>query len=312
VIVPPARAPRRWLVLCRHAVLLAGIAALLTWAWQARPPRLADGALGWLVLGACLSQLAVCAFALRFREVMRIVGLELGVLPAWRITTLAMFCHFFVPLGAGADLTKFAKLRAAAPARRKRAMAGGIALEHAIGLASLLLTAGVLLVVLEPLAPAFTPGPEIALAAVPVAALAWGLLRRRLAGDEVARWLRQIAQQRAALGRAVALSLLTQCLLAAAVYAASTGLVPGVSYADVLFVLAASFVLQALPAQVAGIGAADVAGTGLYVALGLPLPVALLLVSLLYGFRLLAALTGGLAELLAAPAPHPLPAAVDG
>ena len=49
---------------------------------------------------------------------------------------------------------------------------------------------------------------------------------------------------------------------------------------------------------VAGVGAGDVAGTGLYLALGLSMPDALTLVSLLYCYRLAMAAVGGLWELL--------------
>jgi len=72
-----------------------------------------------------------------------------------------------------------------------------------------------------------------------------------------------------------------------------------IGFWHILFVLSAASVFQAVPANVAGIGPAEVAGTGLYLALGVSWPAAVLLVSLLFSYRLLVAVIGGTWELLA-------------
>ena len=58
-----------------------------------------------------------------------------------------------------------------------------------------------------------------------------------------------------------------------------------------------------MPVSVLGVGGAELAGTGLYLALGLPAAAAVLLSSIFYSYRLVMALMGGPWDLL--PLPHP-------
>ena len=90
-----------------------------------------------------------------------------------------------------------------------------------------------------------------------------------------------------------------QLLLAAAVHTGGGALGIEIAYLEILFVLTASLIFQAVPVNVGGVGVADVAGTGLYVALGLALPAAILLVSVMYFYRIAIAIVGGLWELSA-------------
>ena len=85
-----------------------------------------------------------------------------------------------------------------------------------------------------------------------------------------------------------------QFLLAAALALPAQAWGLDITYRELLFVLAASSLLSAVPINVAGIGAAEIAGTGLYIALGLSSREAVLLVSLMYCYRLLFAVLGGL------------------
>jgi len=281
-------------------VVPLGVAVLL--AWAAREVGQGDGRLwNWFLLpGVLAGACSVGLFALRFRLVMAAIGIDLARRQALRITTLATFYHFFVPLAAGADLTKFVKLRGIAPAARPLELAGGIVLDHVIGLATLLVMALVLGLALAPATLALD------LRALGVAAIAgmFGLavmLRRRV--DAAAAGHGELAREplrRRELAAAILLSGLMQCALAAAVWIGSRGWAIEVGYLDILLVLTTSLMLQAIPFNLAGVGAADLAGTGLYLALGLTPAAALLLVSLLYCYRLLAAVGGGLWDLLPA------------
>lgn len=282
----------------RNLVVPLGIAVLLIWAAR----EMANNDSRWwnwfLLPGALAGALSVGLFALRFRLVMAAIGIDLARRQAMRITTLATFYHFFVPLAAGADLTKFVKLRHLAPAARPLEVAGGIVLDHVVGLVTLLLMALVLGLVL---APATLALDLRALGVAVVAAvLGWIIMQRRRA--RATRAGRDLAPRaplcRRALVTAVLWSVLMQCALAAAVWIGSLGWAIEVGYLDILLVLTTSLMLQAIPFNLAGIGAADLAGTGLYLALGLPPAAALALVSLLYCYRLLAAIGGGLWDLL--------------
>lgn len=282
----------------RLVVVTLGIFVLMVWA--AREIGLRGSALGhWSMLpGALLCGLSVFVYALRFRYAMSVFEVELGVVQALRISTLSLFYHCFLPLSAGADLTKFIKLRRIAPAGRPLFMAGGIVLDHLIGLICLLAMTVVLGSELHAVRHAVDPVKAL-LALLTVTLLVWLFVHRRVAalasGDAV---LERISRHKGDLLAAAALSVLMQCLTAAAVYAGSRGWQLDVGYLDILFVLTASFVLQAIPLNLVGVGAADLAGAALYVGLGLPPAAAVLLVSLMYAYRLLIAAIGGLWDLL--------------
>ena len=251
-----------------------------------------------MIPGAMLALCSLFAYSARFVHVMRLMDLDVNRLESLRIVSFAVFCQFFVPVGGGAELAKFFKLRGLAPQHRTLSNAAGIALEHIIGLAALLTIASVLVVFLRPFALEVSP-PVVALAALLILALAATVLLRRR-GDTELNGQQLLGHIRARL-RDVALalgwSLAMYVLLAAAVYVGSQGWGIPIGYWQVLFVLSAAGVLQAVPVNLLGIGAADVVGTGLYVALGSSLFHAILLSSLLVAYRLLVALLGGLWEL---------------
>lgn len=251
--------------------------------------------------GVMLALCSLFAYSARFVHVMRLMDLDVNRLEGLRIVSFAVFCQFFVPVGGGAELAKFFKLRGLAPQRRTLSSAAGIALEHIIGLAALLTIASVLLVFLRPFALEVSPLVVVFVALLILALGAAVLLRHRghteLNGQQLLVHIR-MRQRDAAL--ALGWSLVMHILLAAAVYVGSRGWGIPIGYGQILLVLSAAGVLQAVPVNLLGIGVADVAGTGLYLASGLSLSHALLLSSLLVAYRLLIALLGGLWELISA------------
>ncbi len=270
----------------------------MLWAWQARPVALSS-AWHWLLIpGALLSVLSLLAYAARFRRVMHMLELEFSRLDALRTVSFAVFCQFFVPLGAGADLGKYLKLRGLAPQRRALVSAAGIVLEHLLGLTALVTIASVLFALLRP----FAIEMDLALLAlcvviiVVLAATVW-LRRKRPVGLDARQLLTRLVAHKRDAFMTLVWSMLMHALLAGAVYIGSLGWGIAITYWQILFVLAAAAVCQAVPANLVGVGAAEVAGAGFYVALGLSLADALLLVSLLYCYRLLVAVLGGLWEL---------------
>ena len=95
---------------------------------------------------------------------------------------------------------------------------------------------------------------------------------------------------------ALACSLLMHLLIAAAVFCGALHWQIEISYLQVLFVLTGAFLFQMVPINLVGVGAIEIAGAGLYLAVGLTMSQAISLVSLLYCYRILIALVGGLWE----------------
>jgi uncharacterized membrane protein YbhN (UPF0104 family) len=290
----------RTLFRLKLVLLPVGVGTLVYWA--SREDSLRHGAVfGWpLLAGTLLSLVAMLPLALRFRCAMRIAGFHVDLPKALLINALSSFYHFFVPLSIGSELTKFVHLRAVAPERGAMRAAAAILLEHALGFAAIVLLLAFLVarghglpVAVDPLWVRLALGVGVAISV----GAAWRLRARlRSEGREL---LGRIATHRVDAAAAMAWSMLMQVLIAAAVAVGSSAWGLGVSFVDLLFVLAASNLLAAVPLNIAGIGAAELAGTGLFIALGLSSREAVLLVSLLFCYRLLFAVAGGVWDFIA-------------
>jgi Lysylphosphatidylglycerol synthase TM region len=295
------RAPLRHLIhakrshVARAGVTIGGVCLLLYWVAHERALNFAAT---WpaLLLGLFLSQLSFACYAARFRAVMRITDIDLLPLQALKLSARALFYHYLLPLSVGNDLTRLTLCRAAAPAVPVRLIAGGIVLDHGIGTLALLLlvcTVGWHLI----------PGVEFSwqkgwgfglVGVLVISALGYWAhpLWQRLAG-----WRARLCGHWSCVVQALALSLLMQSVLAAALHSGAQGWHIDLPYVQILAVLAASGLLQILPFNFGGLHLGDVAGTGMYVALGLSLSDAILLGSLLVCYRLMMAVIGGLWDL---------------
>ena len=293
MVVSQAEPVRRWFVL-RAVLALLGLVGLTVWAWWQRPHALSGGWQAQMLPGAFLALCSLAAYGARFRQVMRLLNIKLTLRESLRIVSFAVFCQFCVPVGGGAELAKFLKLRGLAPERRALISASGVVLEHIIGLLALVATASVLFAIFRPFA-LTVPPLVVAIVAPTILVLAAMVLLRRQGSTRLDST--QLLAHKSDVVLALGWSLLMQVLLAAAVYVGSLGWAMNIAYWQILFVLTTAGVLQAVPANLLGVGAADVAGTGLYVALGLSVSHAILLASLLISYRLLVVLFGGLWEL---------------
>jgi uncharacterized membrane protein YbhN (UPF0104 family) len=299
---PESGAPRLVWPVLRTVLVIAGLLLLCRWALAERP---GGGAWVWhpgLATGFFASALSFVLFALRFRSVMRIVDLDMPQLVALRISAAAQFYHCFVPLGVGAEVTRFARCRALAPYLSPALMASGIAFDRVLGLAVTLALALLMTALVRP-GLLSGPGPVplvlgfVAAFVVAAVLVARRYARRRANGRLRAAW-RRLRERRGHLIDACALSLAMQFTLAGSIFAAGSGWALPLQYVEVLWVVAASSVLQLLPLNAAGVNAGDLAGTGLYVALGLSLPDAILLSAVFYLYRLGIAFVGGLLEIV--------------
>lgn len=281
----------RAMPLARGLLAALGVACLAGWA--AREKALDVGAT-WpaLVAAFLLSQLSFALYAGRFRAVMQVAGVALSFPRSLRFSALALFYHFFLPLSVGNDLTRYTLARAAAPRTRARRIVAGILLDHAVGSIVLIVLGALLLLACPP--PAWLgwsmPVATCAVGVLGLAALTLGIPRLRP-------WRRRLWRHRIRVQAAMCLSLAMHALLAAAVFTGSRALHVDAEYPEILLVLALSALAQCVPLNLLGWHAGDLAGTGLYVSLGLALHDALLLASLLYCFRVGVAIAGGLSDL---------------
>lgn len=300
--------PRPW-ALVRSLAPVLGAGVLCHWAAEERALQILRR---WdaLALGAGLSILSFACYAARFRATMRTIGLDLGFRQAFRLSARALFHHFFVPLSVGNDLSRFLLCRAAGPALPGPAIAGGIVFDHALGTLALGLLAAASMGVFAhvPWLLWLTPATLASLALALAVDASWRVdaaARRR-------RWYARLALHRAAIAEALLYSLLMYVLLAAAVHLGAQAGSIAVDYHQILAVLVCGALLQVIPLNAGGLHLGDLAATGLYPALGVPLNHAILLVSLAYSCRLAVALLGGVLDALPAEMSAPFPANCTG
>ena len=292
-----ARFERGPLAMARSIIIALGVLLLMAWATREAGLR-GDGAWpGALLAGWLLCLISFSLYAWRFCHSLRVFELALRTRQSLRINLLAMFYQCFLPLAVGADLTRYVKLRGLAPDRRPLFMAGGIVLDHLVGLVSLGLLAlpvGGLALVRHGL----VEGADVVVAVPMLIALGALLLRRHAVIAPGATLQYRLRSHWRSLVAAIALSMAMHCVTAAAIYAGSRGWPLTIAYSDILLVLTLSFMLQSVPFNLLGLGAAEIGSAALYVALGLSPAAAVLLVSMLYAYRLLLAALGGLWDLL--------------
>ena len=288
----------RWWPSLKAGALLGGLGMLVHWALEERSLVLWD----WRLLpGLLLSQLSMLAYAQRLRAVLQIGGITMGFRAALRTTMLSVFWHFFVPLSVGAELTRYNRIRQHAPQHSRLEIGATLALDHLLGAGVLLILSSVLLFTLAPLGRWSWCIPLAALALLGLGLLvARRVLARRLWPETA---FSQLWRRRRETCKALAYSALMHSLLAAAVWLGSRGWQIALDYPQLLFVQSSAGLFQALPLNVAGAGAGEVAGLGLYLLMGLSRADALLLVSLLYCYKIAMAVLGGLWE-LGDPQPH--------
>ena len=290
---------KRWALAAKLILVPLGLVVLVVWISKERDGNLADGWNGFLLTGVAISMVSVCTIALRFQRSADIFAIRLRAWDALRIHTQSMFYFFFVPLSVGAEISKFAKLKEQAPGYGKTDIVGVIILDRMIGFSALTAIALVLFAVLRPIELALGKW-QLALLGLVVLfifdmaiALVWSRVR-----SISSRLVEILSERKSGIYIALAMSLVTQCTMALATLVGGYGWGIEINYLTVLFVLSASFICQAIPLTFVGVSPAEIAGAGLYVAVGLPLSDALILVSLNYFYRLLIAASGGIWELV--------------
>lgn len=296
---------RRQAVLLKIFLVPIGVLALLYWIGQKRPIP-TDNDLALILVGGLVALLSVIPFGLRFREVLKIVDFKISTYVSAKVLTQSMFYYFFVPLSVGTEVSKFAKLKALNKHQTNSSIASAIVLDHVVGLLALMAASIVLYMLIQPISVRPDAGTVLLIIGAGITALivlVWFF--RSKSSIDVRNVFRKIASRKANILIALGYSLAMHTMIAAAVAIGSMYWEIDISYLEILFVLTGAFLFQMIPINFVGVGATEVAGVGLYVAAGLSLPEALTLVSLLYCYRLLIAITGGTWEFLDAWGSNP-------
>jgi uncharacterized membrane protein YbhN (UPF0104 family) len=241
---------------------------------------------------------------------MRSTGITLKVTETLRINTLAIFYHFFAPLSIGADLTKFMKLKKNSASTRHRI--GSIIFDHTVGICALIVLSLVLVVIRKPELGQlnFNGYASFLILAAAVLLLTSILFRQRIKHYMAAIFI-IIKSEWLLIFVAFCFSIIMHMVLAAGIFVGSHGFGIAISYLDILFVLSISMTLQSVPISLLGIGAPEIVSTAIYTIIGLSIPAALLMVALLYIYRLITSIMGGLWQILESGRPFLAPDTIN-
>ena len=250
-----------------------------------------------VLLGFFISQVALLLYSLRFRLIMKSTGIRLKVIDALKINTFAVFYHFFTPLSIGADLTKFIKLKKNHDSAGHRITS--IIFDHVVGICSLLVLSTFLFILRKPELGQLGLRESLSLLSTAACALIiMVIIFRKDIKKNYKKMLLNIKGNWSLVFVAFCFSIIMHVTLAAGIFVGSHGIGVNIPYIDILFVLSLSMILQSVPLSILGVGATEVASAAIYTAIGLPMTTALLLVALLYTYRLITSVAGGIWQLL--------------
>lgn len=254
-----------------------------------------------LLLGALLvNQFAILLIGWRMSVGLRLFGIDIPARSALRIAIQSQFYFFFVPISASNEVARYLKIRSIRPETSMHALVVSLLLDRLMGLFACVAVALVALpfVGLAPLAGvSMAPGWLIAIVAViagAVALLAWkfGWLARLREAIDATRG------RRALIVPAAALVLLMQAATIVAVWCGARWLGLDVSLSVLAFGISIGTLGQVIPFTFAGAGPAEVAGAAVFMALGTSPVEAAALAAIIYMTRLMAAVEGGIWELV--------------
>ena len=280
---------------------LAGIA----WAAAHHADSIAPkGSTAYLIGALCTLQLSLLLFARRLHASLATMGIRVPVAVSMRIALQSLFYFFFIPFSTGAELSRWAKIKAASPDSPNLAVLTAVGFDRVIpAIACLTISlASLPFVTLRGARTASTPAlsvhPAIAVTALitvmgAVAAIA---LRRG--------WIARIVQLVRSEGRRFtrgimvvgAASLAVQLLSIATMWLLARWLGIEIGFAALALGTSGGMLAQVIPISLAGAGAAELGSGLLFAAYGATTSEAVVLATALYLCKLVGAVEGGILE----------------
>ncbi len=293
---------KSWIGLAWAVIRLIAPAAVLFWLITAADDELlipAQRGLGWLVLAVALNEAALALFGVRMQLLLRAFDVTLRWPNAFRIHVQSVFYFFIVPMTVGVELARFGKIRAAIPGTPTGRILPALLLDRMLGAGS----AAALALLMWPFV-RFDAAPwaEVSAGAVWIGLMALAAAAITLCIPPARRAVRQawlvVVAKRRRVAEIFAFSMVMHCVFALAILAGAWAFAIDVSFPEVAFAVAGGMLLVAVPLSIGGLGAADVTTAAIFLAMGYTLEQSVLLGALPYLARLLAAVQGGVWEML--------------
>lgn len=225
------------------------------------------------------------------------VGAKIAPLRAIRTHMHALFYHIFMPFGVGSDIAKFAMFHKVVEIDKTQ-LAGGLILDRIIGVSSFALIVGVTAPILfrHPLFILVLPSLVILMGLITLNIKRILVVFPEKLATPLMPLQSAISTHRYQLMISLGISVLSQLVMGIAVWIVGRGWIIDISFVQAVFGNSAAFLFQIVPLHLAGLSGTEIAGVGVYTALGFSVAEALLLVSMVYAFRISAAMVGGLLD----------------
>jgi Lysylphosphatidylglycerol synthase TM region len=280
---------------------LAGIAWAAVRHGDSISPK---GSVAYLAAALCTLQLSLLVFARRLHTSLGTMGIRLPVGLTMRIALQSLFYFFFIPFSTGAELSRWAKIKAASPESSNLAVVTAVGFDRfmpavacvAISLASLPF------VTLRGVSASDTSALPVhpAIAVAVLLAAGAGAATVAVRRGWIARMLQlvQSAGQRFMRGLVLvgAASLLVQLLSITTMWLLSRWLGIEIGFAALALGTSGGMLAQVIPISLAGAGPAELGSGLLFAACGATTSEAVVLTTALYLCKLAGAVEGGLLE----------------
>jgi hypothetical protein len=293
----------KYLLTCfKSLIALAGLGVLLGFAdWDNVLTILKTADFFRLSLSLVLLQLSVIVFALRSNLLFKFSHCPIKLFDSYRIYQQSIFYAFFFPSLAAGDAVQYLKLKKLFQDEGKIKILSILVLGRGGGIASAGIIAGILFIYMDTEVELLRGGRlwNIALLLgiffILVLIAVMIIKRARLF---LAKYVDLIKKFPFLFLCACICSMAMHCIMAGGLAVGQDALrITGIDYWEILFVMCCGVCSQVFPLTVAGAGANELVTFSLYKAMGLGGSEALLMVSMLYLFRLLNSIIGGGCEL---------------
>lgn len=254
-----------------------------------------------LLLGALLvNQLAIMLIGWRMSVGLRLFGLGIPAREALRIGIQSQFYFFFVPVSASNEVSRYLKIKAIRPDAGMHTLVVSLLLDRAMGLIACVVVALAALPFVPMRAIAGLQLPTVGVAGAVAVGVALGVAVAWRLG-----WLARLREavletrgRRAFVVPAAVLVLIMQASTILSVWLAAQWLGMETTVGVLAVGISLGTLGQVIPFTFAGAGPAEVAGAAVFIALGTTPIEAAALAALVYMTRLMAAVEGGIWELV--------------
>ncbi len=253
-----------------------------------------------LIIGALLSHIAVLLFSLRLQQGLKIFDIRISFFSAYKIHIQSMFYLVFVPISLGMEAVKFGKLYYLHFDSSRPSIIKSLLLDRVIGVISFICLSLLAFIFLKTRIhfDKISINYLFIILIILILSITVILLKKiSIISQHLKDIITRIKEKWVTLVISIIISLGMQIVMSLAAYLAAISFNINVSFLTIMFALCSAMIFQIVPLSLMGIGGGEAAGYLIYHLLGFSTLEAFFMVSIIYIYRVLNSLSGGIWEL---------------